>query len=186
MKKFITKLNNNKGFRIFKKIFSAILTILLVLIFFVVLVQKITNNRINLGGYGIYTIATGSMEPEYRVKDLILASKKDAKNIEIGDDVVYLGKEDSLNGKIITHRVVDKVEKNGKIHFYTQGIASGMMDPEIDESQVLGVVKCKLHILSFLSHIINSTYGLIFLIIIPFIGFVFFEGKHIIDEAHKD
>ena len=61
-----------------------------------------------------------------------------------------------------------------------------MMDPEIDENQVLGVVKHKLHILSFLSHIINSTYGLIFLIIIPFIVFVFFEGKRIIDESHKE
>lgn len=186
MKEKYNKLINNKGFQIVKKLLSIVLTILLVLVFFIILVQKLSNNRFNLGGYGIYTIATGSMEPEYKVKDLILSSRVDPKNINVGDDVVYLGKEDSLNGKIITHRVVDKIEKNGKIHFYTQGIASGMMDPEIDESQVLGVVKCKLHILSFLSHIINSTYGLIFLIIIPFIGFVFFEGKHIIDEAHKD
>lgn len=186
MKEFYEKLINNRKFQITKKIFNIIITILLVLIFFVILVQKISNNRFNLGGYGIYTIATGSMEPEYKVKDLILAYKKDVNKIEVGDDVVYLGREDSMNGKIITHRVIERNERDGKIYFYTKGIANGLTDPEIDETQVLGVVKGKLHILSFCSHIINSTYGLILLIVIPFVLFVFFEGKHMIDESHKE
>lgn len=186
MKEFYTKLMNNRKFQIAKKIFNVIITILLVLIFFVILVQKVSNNRFNLGGYGVYTIATGSMEPEYKVKDLILASKKDAKEIVVGDDVVYLGKEGSLNGKIITHRVIKKDEREGKIYLTTKGTANELTDPEIDETQVLGVVKNKLHILSFCSHIINSAFGLIFLIVIPFILFVFFEGKHYIDEAHKE
>ena len=186
MKELYQKIVKNRKFQITKKIISVIVTILLVLVFFVILVQKISNNRFNLGGYGIYTIATGSMDPEYKVKDLILASKKDAKEIEIGDDVVYLGKVDSMNGKIITHRVINKSEKDGKMYFYTKGIANGLTDPEIDETQILGVVKGKLHILSFCSHIVNSTWGLILLIVIPFILFVFSEGKHMIDEANKE
>ncbi len=186
MKEFYKKLINNRKFQIAKKIFNVIITTILVLVFFVILVQKVSNNRFNLGGYGIYTIATGSMDPEYKVKDLILASKKDAKEIEIGDDVVYLGKEGNMNGKIITHRVINKSEKNGKQYFFTKGIANGLTDPEIDETQILGVVKGKLHTLSFCSHIVNSTYGLILLIVIPFIFFVFFEGKHMIDEANKE
>ncbi len=186
MKEFLKKLNDNRKFQITKKIFSILITILLVLVFFVILVQKVSNNRFNLGGYGVYTIATGSMEPEYKVKDLILANKKNASEIEIGDDVVYLGKEASMSGKIITHRVINKEEKDGKIYFYTKGIANELTDPEIDETQILGVVKGKLHILSFCSHIINSAYGLILLVVIPFILFVFFEGKHIIDEKNKE
>ena len=186
MKEFYKKIINNRKFQITKKIFNILITILLVIIFFVILVQKISGNRFNLGGYGIYTIATGSMEPEYKVKDLILASKKDAKTIDIGDDVVYLGKEGSMNGKIITHRVINKEERNGKMYFYTKGVANELTDPEIDETQILGVVRHKLHILSFCSHIINSTYGLILLIVIPFILFVFFEGKHYIDEKNKE
>ncbi len=186
MKEFITKLNNNKIFRIFKKVFSVILTVLLVLIFFVVLVQKITNNRINLGGYGIYTVITGSMEPDYKVKDLILASKKDPNTIEVGEDVVYMGKEGSLSGKIIIHRVIDKYKLDGTTRFVTKGISNGLSDPEIDTTQILGVVKCRLPILSFCSHTINNIYGLIFLIVIPFVIFVFMEGKHAIDNAYKE
>ena len=186
MKEFYTKLINNRKFQITKKIFNIIITVLLVLVFFVILVQKVSNNRFNIGGYGVYTIATGSMEPEYKVKDLILAGHKDVASIAIGDDVVYLGKASAMENKIITHRVIEKNERDGKIYFYTKGIANELTDPEIDETQILGVVKHKLHILSICSHIINSTYGLILLIVIPFILFVFFEGKHMIDEANKE
>ena len=117
MKNLYTKLANNRKIQITKKIFNIAITVLLVLIFFIILVQKVSNNRFNLGGYGIYTIATGSMEPVYNVKDLILAGKKEAKDITIGDDVVYIVKEGSMNGIIITHRVINKEERDGKLYF---------------------------------------------------------------------
>ncbi len=180
------KLSDNKVLKVIKKVFSIFITVLLVLIFVVILVQKLTNNKMNLGGYGIYTIATGSMEPVYKVKDMLLASRVDAKNVNVGDDIVYLGKEDSLKGKIIIHRVTHKNYEDGMYKFYTQGIANNLSDPEIDETQVMGIVKGKLHILSFCSHVINNTYGLIFLIVIPFIVFIFMEGKKLIDEAYKE
>ncbi len=186
MKTFIEKINNNKVFKIFRKIFSVLVTILLVLVFVVIVVQKVSNNQVNLGGVGVYTVATGSMEPEYNVRDLLLASKKDAKDIVVGDDVVYIGRESNLAGKTIVHRVIEKFENNGNYSFITKGIANGLSDPEIDQSQILGVVRCKLHILSFCSHIINNTFGLIFLVVIPFIIFIFMEGKHAIDDAYKD
>ena len=186
MENFFSKLKDNKGFQITKKILSIIVTILLVLVFFVILVQKLSNNRFNLGGYGIYTIASGSMEPEYKVKDLILASRTDPNEIKVGDDIVYLGKLESVAGKIVTHRVISKSERDGKLYFSTKGISNELTDPEIDDTQILGVVKGKLHILSFCSHIINSSLGLLLVIVIPFVIFVFLEGKHIIDEKNKE
>ena len=185
MKNKINEIKNKRGFKIISKIFSIVITILLLLMLSVVVVQRFSNNRFNLGGYGIYTVATGSMVPEYNVRDLILTTKKNASEIKVGDDVVYLGNRESVNGKVVTHRVIDKREENGRYYFYTKGIANEITDPEIDDTQILGVVKCKLYLLSFCSHIINNPFGLIFLIIIPFIVFVFFEGKSIIDEAKK-
>ena len=177
---------NSKAFNIIKKIFSILVTILLILIFVVIVVQKVSNNQVNLGGFGIYTVVTGSMDPEYKVRDLILASKKDANLINVGDDVVYVGKEGSVSGKIIVHRVIEKYDNNGQISFVTKGISNGLSDPEIDSSQILGVVRHKLYILSFCSHIVNNVYGLILLVVIPFIIFIFMEGKHAIDEAYKE
>ena len=186
MKAFLDKLKNNKVFNIIRKIFSFLITILLILVFVVILVQRVTNNRINVGGYGVYTVVTGSMIPEYNVKDLILASREDAKNIQIGDDVVYIGKEGNLSGKIIAHRVIEKHDNNGKISFVTKGIANGLSDPEIDDTQILGVVRQKLHILSFCSHLVNNIYGLIILVLIPLVVFIFMEGKRAIDKAYKE
>ena len=186
MKSFFSKLKDNKGFKITKKILSVIITILLVLVFFVILVQKLSNNRFNLGGCGIYTIASGSMEPEYRVRDLILATRIDSNEIKVGDDIVYLGKLESVAGKIVTHRVINKESRDGKLYFRTKGISNELTDPEIDDTQILGVVKGKLHLLSFCSHIINSPLGLLLVIVIPFVVFVFLEGKHIIDEKNKE
>lgn len=186
MKDIIKKINDNKVLRVIRKVFSVLITILLVLVFFVIVVQKVTNNQVNLGGCGIYTVATGSMEPEYKVRDLLFASKTTASDIDIGDDVVYQGREGSVAGKTVVHRVIEKYNNNGKYSFITKGISNGLSDPEIDESQILGVVRTKLHILSFCSHLINNIYGLIFLVVIPFVIFIFMEGKHAIDNAYKE
>ena len=185
MKERIDKLKNNRGFQIFGKIVSIIITVILVLMLSVVVVQRFSNNRFNLGGYVIYTVETGSMVPEYNVKDLILTCQKKPNEINIGDDIVYVGKENSVAGKIVTHRVIKKHEENGKYYFTTKGIANELSDPEIDDTQILGVVRHKLILLSFCSHIINNSFGLLFLIVIPFIVFVFFEGKNVIDEVKR-
>ncbi len=186
MKTFIEKVKKNKVLNIVRKIVSFLATILLILVFSVIIVQKVSNNRVNLGGYGIYTVVTGSMIPEYNVKDLILASKVEAKNINIGDDVVYIGKEGTASGKIIAHRVIEKNENNGRITFITKGISNEIPDPEIDNTQILGVVKQKLYVLSFCSHIVNNIWGLILLVFIPLVIFIFMEGKRAIDKAYKE
>jgi signal peptidase len=185
MKEFINKLKKNRGFQIAGKIISIVVTIILFLMLSVVVVQRFSNNRFNLGGYGIYTVATGSMIPVYDVKDLILTYQKNPSEIEIGDDIVYLGNSESVAGKVVTHRVIKKYQENGKYYFNTKGIANELTDPEIDETQILGVVKHKLVLLSFCSHIINNSFGLLFLIVIPFVVFIFFEGKSVIDEAKR-
>lgn len=186
MKEKISKLKKNRTFNIIEKLFSIIITIFIIAILSVVLVQRLSGNKFNLGGYGVYTVATGSMIPKYNVKDLILTYKVDPSKINIDDDVVYMGREESVAGKIITHRVIDKKEKDGKYYFTTKGINNGLTDPEIDETQILGVVKTKLYLLSFCSHIINSSYGFMFVIFIPFVVFAFFEARSIYGEIKNE
>lgn len=185
MSKIYNNIVNNTIFKICEKVISIFLTTVLLVLFIIILVQKLSNNRFNLGGYGIYTIATGSMDPVYKVKELILSSKIDPHDIEVGDDIVYLGKNGGLKDKIITHRVIRVTKKERKLFFVTKGVANTLEDPEIDEDQVLGIVNHKLPVLSFFSRVINNMWGFIFLIVIPFIIFVFYEVKCIIDEYYK-
>ena len=186
MKEKILKLKKNRVFHIIEKIFSIMITIFIIAMLSVVLVQRISGNKLNLWGYGVYTVATGSMIPKYEVKDLILTKKIDPSKLKIGDDIVYLGEKESARGKIITHQIINKREENGKYYFYTKGIANELTDPEINESQILGVVVRKLSLLSFCSHIINNSYGFMFLIFIPFVIFVFFEVRSIYGEMKSE
>ena len=59
------------------------------------------------------------MIPKYQIGDVILVKEKDANNIKVGDDVTYLG-EAALKGLLITHRVIDIEEKDGKRIFHTK------------------------------------------------------------------
>ena len=47
----------------------------LLVILLVVVLQKFTNNKIALGNIYIFQVATGSMEPVYKVGDIIVVSK---------------------------------------------------------------------------------------------------------------
>ncbi len=181
----LKRIINNPVFQIIKKILGIILTVFLLLMLLVVVVQRFSNNKFNFLGYGIYTVASGSMEPEYNVRDLILTHQDDAKDINVGDDVVYLGNKESVSGKIVTHRVIKKYEKDGKVYFNTKGIANELTDPELESSQILGVVKHKLYILSFCSQVINTFWGFLLLIILPLIVFIFMEGKNYIDVTRS-
>lgn len=149
------------------KFIKIIIYIILVLIVFVILTQKIFNNKISVAGYRIFTIVTQSMEPEYKVYDVIISKNEDPKNLKIGDDIVYLGEKGDFNNKIITHRIIDIKPVDNSYTITTQGIANSGIDPEITDSQVYGKVIFKSEILSFFSRILNSSVGFYFLILVP-------------------
>lgn len=147
------------------KIIKGLLTVVLILILLVVLFQKITNSKITLGNIYIFQVATSSMVPEYQVGDVIVVKKEEVKNIEIGDDITYLGKASSVKDLRITHRVIKKREENGKYYFTTKGIANEVEDPEISEDDIYGKVIYNTIIFSFLGRLMTNViwYYIIFI-----------------------
>lgn len=181
----IKKLKDNKILKILFMLVRAVVTLFIVLIVSVIFVQRISNNKVTLGGYSVFTIITESMLPKYEVGDMLLAKKISSDKIKIGDDLVYLGKEGSFSDKIVTHQVIDVVLENGKYSYHTKGLANNIEDPVVSEEQVYGVVIYKLNILSMLSKLVNNVYGFYFLIFIPFVVMIFFEVIDIIhDKEH--
>lgn len=171
----INKIKNNKPLKIITSIVKFVISILIILVVAVIIVQRVTNNKINLGGYGLYTVVTTSMVPKYNVGDMIVAKKVDTNTIKVGDDVVYLGEVDTYKDKIITHQVIQIDETSMGKEFHTKGIANPLEDPVVKESQIYGVVLAKSSILSFISGIVNSTYGFYFLIFVPIVIIIFLE-----------
>ena len=64
------------------------------------------------------------MVPKYNVSDVLLSKEIDVKDIQVGDDVVYIGKEGSFKNRVVTHQVISKTEQDGKYKFITKGIAN--------------------------------------------------------------
>ena len=91
-------MNNEKKknpLKIIASIIKGIISLVIILVVAVIVVQRVTNNKFNLAGYGLYTVVTPSMVPKYNIGDMILGKQVDTKTIKIGDDVIYLGEVDS-------------------------------------------------------------------------------------------
>lgn len=182
----IEKIKSNKVLKISMMIIKAIVSFFVILVISIIFVQRISNNKITLGGYSVYTIITESMAPEYKVYDMVIAKKNDPKNIKVGDDVVYLGKKSDFAGKIVTHRVIDIETKNGITYYHTKGIANDVEDPEIMGEQILGKVVFKAKILSLISRVVNNPYGFYFVIFVPFGIILVMEVIDVIEEKKSN
>lgn len=185
MKNLIKKIKNSKSLNILFMITKTITTLLIILIVSIIFVQRISNNKVTIGGYGMFTVLTESMTPKYKVGDMLLAKKVDPDTIKVGDDIVYQGEVDSYANKIITHQVIKIEKKDGTKIYHTKGIANILEDPEITEKQIYGKIIYKSKILSLLSKIINNTYGFYFIVFIPFAIMVFMEFIDIIHDKEK-
>lgn len=155
---------------------SRILTsIILILVVAIIVTQRVFNNNISFFGYRIFTVATGSMEPEYKVLDMLFVKEVEAEEIKIDDDLVYNGKGKGFDGKIITHRVIDITKDEKGFAYTTKGIANIAHDPIIRYDQILGKVVFKSVVLSFINRIINNPVGFYLLIIVPIVILVVLE-----------
>lgn len=149
------------------KIIKGFITVVLFLILLVVLFQKFTDSKITIGNIYIFQVATSSMVPDYQVGDVIIVKKENLDNIEIGDDITYLGKASSVKDLRITHRVVKKRQENNEYYFTTKGIANEIEDPEIKGDSIYGKVVYKTFIFSFLGRLMTNIlwYYIIFIVV---------------------
>lgn len=176
------KLNISKIFKVLWNILSKIITILILFVSIIIVVQKVTNNKESFFGYRIFRVQTGSMIPKYNIGDVILVKEKDINKIKVGDDVTYKGESSSVKGLLVTHRVIDIEEVEGKKAFHTKGIANNLEDPIVYGNQINGVVQTKLYILSLICLLLNNKYVFYFCGVLPltiYVGFRIFKGRHI-------
>lgn len=182
----LKKIKNNKFLKIAMTAIRTIITVFLLILICIIFIQRVSNNNFAVGGIRVFTIITGSMLPEYEVGDMIISKEVSAENIQIGDNVVYEGLVDDFNGKIVTHKVIDKDEVNGEYKFITKGLNNDIEDPEISEKQILGKVIYKTTILSIISKLINNTATFYLVVFIPFVLLVFFEIVEVVEEKKRE
>lgn len=157
-----------KAFKIIKYIVNTIITIFVVLFLLMVCLQRFSNNEVSFFNYRLFTVASGSMAPQYNVGDVLIAKETAPEDIKVGDSLTYLGNSGTFTGKVVTHEVT-KIEKttSGEYIFHTKGKANLIEDPPVYEKQVYGVIVWNPKILSFIYKIVGTQYGLFIFVVLP-------------------
>lgn len=138
------------------KIIKGIITFLLIVVLCLVLFQKFSNNKIAIGNVYIFQVASESMFPEYEIGDIIVVNKVDPAELVVGDDVTYHAVANGMEGLIITHRIIEKRQEDGKYYFITKGINNTVEDPEISQNELYGKVMYHTIIFSFVGRLMTN------------------------------
>lgn len=106
--------------------------------------------------YQVFTVISGSMEPEYSVGDLIYVKDIDTSEIEVGMPITFVLNEDLV---VATHRVVEVDTANQ--HFYTKGDANDTVDSApVHFNNVIGVPEFSIPYLGYVSDFIQNPPGM--------------------------
>ena len=124
---------------------SAVVTVLLVLavvLCLYVAIQVLSNGYVDFGGYMMFRVVTGSMEPTIPTGALLVSQRTDITSIRVNDIVCFKTQEAQIWGSIITHRVVEVLEgADGSVLLRTQGDANLVADGYfVDRDNLIGKV----------------------------------------------
>lgn len=162
------KVKENKIYQIIRKMFKAFVVIVLLGFVLVVFLQRFSDNKISFFNYRMFTVISGSMEPKYKIGDVLIAKDMEPSKIKVGDAISYEGKVGTFMNKVITHEVIGiEKDETGKYIFRTKGLANIIEDPIVSEDQLYGVIIYKEPLLSAIYKIIQTNMGFYLFIIIP-------------------
>ena len=161
-----------------KRIFENVNTFIIVLLILIIFLSAL-NHTIFLPNINIYSVQSGSMEPNIPLGSLVIVQKSD--NYEIGDVITV--KELSNPIISVTHRIVDINTDNSIVSYVTKGDANDANDMDLRfPAEIIGKVIFQLPLLGYLISFTRTQLGLILLIIIPAIIIIFSEIKNIKKE----
>ena len=98
---------------------------------------------VDIFGYTLFSVATGSMQPTLNINDIIIVKITD--DVKVGDIITYREEND-----FITHRVIS----NNKETFVTKGDYNNTEDNPIDTSKIVGKLVCKIPSLGLIGDIL--------------------------------
>jgi signal peptidase len=116
-----------------------IVTIFVIVLIALMLFTSLATQRgHSLLGIRSYIVLSDSMRPAVSTGSYIIVQEKQTKDIQIGD-VISFYMSDGVT--VLTHRVVEKIEKDGAISFITQGDANDSPDGHpVESERVLGTM----------------------------------------------
>lgn len=134
-----------------KKIWNVVSTVVVI----VVVIFAILLVGVRLFGIQVYSVISGSMEPEYPVGSLIYVKEVDPSEIEVDDVITYVLPSETPS----THRVV-RIDEENQL-FYTKGDANETEDgAPVHFKNLIGTPVFKIPYLGYVAYYIQHPPGM--------------------------
>ena len=115
---------------------------------------------VRLFGLDVYTVLSGSMEPNLPVGSLIYVQDKNPADLKAGDVITYMVSEET----VVTHRIIEVVPDENDpsiLRFRTKGDANNTEDGGLVHSNnILGKQVFHIPLLGYVSNYIQSPPGM--------------------------
>lgn len=183
----LDKIRDSYLYRIIKKLLSMICTLLL--IFFLVIgammfyfnMQAKSAEEQGLSynaPFGLYTIISGSMEPNIHVYDVVaVMDVQDMSKIKVGDVITFISSWDLNYGSTVTHRVVSVSKTDtGEIQLATKGDNNQSADGAVvTKENLVGKVFLRIPQLGRLQFFLATKMGWFIVVFIPAMGVIIMD-----------
>lgn len=150
----------------------SVLLVLAIILCIWVISQVLSTGYISVGGYSLFRVATGSMEPELPIGTLLVSQVTDIHEIEVKDIVNYRSKDPGMLGMVITHRVIGIHQgDDGTLYLETKGDSNQYADGSyVTQSNLIGKVIYSTgegNIFAGLIQFLTSQVGFLACIVVP-------------------
>lgn len=162
-------------FKFFARIVSWTALVLLILIALFLAYYTISTRVYSSKGekyepfVSLYTIVSGSMEPNIKVYDVVISKKVNSpKDIKVGDVITFISTSSISKGMTITHRVIEVVETDKGVAYRTKG--DNNLSPDTmpaEYNNVIGKVILRIPQLGRVQSFIGTQSGWLIIIVIP-------------------
>lgn len=129
----------------------------------------------SLGGVFPMIVLTDSMYPEISSGDLIICNTAEAPEIAVGDVISFFDPMGS-GTSVVTHRVLEIVEKDGELSFRTKGDNNNAEDQVlVPAGNLVGLYQSRIPGAGSVAMFMQTTPGLIVCVVLPIILLVGYD-----------
>ena len=171
-----------KAFDYVGKIISSALLVILVLVgiflvYYLVSAKKLSTDPNYEPKLSLYTIVSGSMEPNIRVYDVVLdSSVSDPASIKVGDVITFKSTASISKDLTVTHRVVDIKLVNGKYEYVTKGDWNPAIDSDTAKFENgIGKVILRFPQLGRVQFFLSTRMGWFLVVLLPAMGVIVYD-----------
>ncbi|MBL4937503.1 signal peptidase I [Clostridium sp. YIM B02515] len=144
---------------IFKKLMDLLFIVVVVLIVFYLLINIRGMGQKDyipgLGPYKIMSVLSGSMSPTFNAGDVIVGKTINPYDLKQGDIITF-----RFGNSLTTHRVINVINKDGKLLFNTKGDNNNVEDLEsVGDENIISKYLFRVPLLGFVIMFMKGTAG---------------------------